>query len=85
MRCVERCHPYARGQTESAVYAPGISLTGHSRFFTLHRMGAPLKVYYDACMWTLYTVQDANGSAALTSMRKKKKKYLSRIRLKRDI
>lgn len=40
------------------VYAPGISFTGHSRFFTLH--GCPWRKSYDACMWTLCTVQDVN-------------------------
>lgn len=69
VRCVERCHPYARGGHADRKRR---ICTWHSRFFTLHRMGAPLKVYYDACMWTLYTVQDANASAALTSMRKNK-------------
>lgn len=73
----ERFHPYARGQTRR-VHAPGVSFTGHSRFFFfctgVHDINDLLRrVHVD----TLY--------GRRRKCRCEKKNYLSRIRLKKDI
>lgn len=57
-RALRRIHPYARGQMKH-VYAPGISFTGHSRFFFCTGV-RDTKVCYDACMWTLCTIENVN-------------------------
>lgn len=40
-------------------YAPGISFITSLSLFYFARV-RDVNIYYDACMWTLYTVQDVN-------------------------